>query len=158
MSVSAHRVTPRMGAAEIGAWRALLQAHAGLVKMLDSELEQTHGLALSSYEVLVRLDSAPQRRLRMCELAQSILLSRSGVTRLVDRLERDGLVAREECPHDARGAFAVLTDAGEERLRTARPTHIEGVRRHFLSHYAPAELEALRDLLGRLAGGEPTGC
>ena len=91
---TAERVAPTgLTSAESGAWRGLLRAHAGLVKALDAELERAHGLGLSSFEVLLRLDGAPERRMRMCDLAESVLLSRSGLTRLVDRLERDGFVA-----------------------------------------------------------------
>ena len=139
-------------AAELDAWRGLLRAHSALTKTLDAELEAEHALALSSYEVLLRLDAAEQRRMRMCDLAESVLLSRSGITRLVDRLERDGLVARDSCPADARGSFAVLTPAGALRLRSARATHIEGVRRHFLARFSAGELEVLAGLLVRLAG------
>jgi DNA-binding MarR family transcriptional regulator len=138
--------------AELDAWRGLLRAHSALTKTLDGELEAEHALALSSYEVLLRLEAADQRRMRMCDLAESVLLSRSPVTRLVDRLERDGLVARDSCAQDARGSFAVLTDAGGLRLRPARATHIDGVRRHFLMRFSAAELEALAGLLARLAG------
>src|SRR5688500_3663933 len=88
------------------AWRGLLRAHAAMVKRLDNDLEAAHGLALTSYEVLLRLDDAEGSKMRMCDVAESVLLSRSGLTRLVDRLERDGLVERVSCPDDARGAYA----------------------------------------------------
>lgn len=152
MSVSVPRAGRSLSASELGAWRGLLCAHAALTKTLDAELEQSHGVGLTSYEVLVRLDRAPGRRMRMCELADSVLLSRSGVTRLVDRLERDGLLAREECAADARGAFAVLTGAGEQLLAEARETHVEGVDRHFLSRFSAEELVALGELLARFRG------
>src|ERR1700736_32257 len=150
-------------AAESAAWRGLLRAHAGLVKALDGELEAAHGLGLSSYEVLLRLEGAAGRRRRMCELAESALLSRSGLTRLVDRLERDGFVAREECEHDARGSFAALTESGAEAVRDARATYITGVRRHFLARFSPAELDALRACWERLVeepspGSRPPAC
>src|SRR5258708_21489041 len=90
------------------AWRGLMRVHATLVKQLDAELEEQHGLPLTSYEVLLYLEGAEDRRMRMCDLASSILLSRSGLTRLVDRLERDGLIDRMYCQHDARGSYAVL--------------------------------------------------
>jgi DNA-binding MarR family transcriptional regulator len=144
-----------LSAAELDAWRALLRAHSALTKTLDAELEAEHALPLSSYEVLLRLDAAPERRMRMCDLAESVLLSRSGLTRLVDRLERDGLVARDSCTHDARGSFAVLSDAGALRLCSARATHIDGVRRHFLARFSPAELAALAELLARLVDETP---
>ncbi len=136
---------------ELLAWRGLLRAHAALTKALDAELEAAHGLALSSYEVLTYLDDADGRRMRMCDLASTALLSRSGLTRLVDRLERDGLIARASCHDDARGAYAVLTDAGAAKLRAARTTHLAGVREHFLSRFGADELEVLGAAWGRLS-------
>jgi DNA-binding MarR family transcriptional regulator len=160
MSTAARTRAPGgLSAAELGAWRGLLRAHAALVKALDGELERSHGLALSSFEVLARLDAAPARRMRMCDLASSALLSRSGLTRLVDRLERDGYVARDSCADDARGSFAVLTQSGAQIVSEARATHIEGVRRHFLDRFSARELDGLRGYLERLAEGSPeTGC
>ena len=98
---------------ELRAWRGLLRAHAALTKALDNQLEAGHGLPLMSYEVLMQLADADDRRMRMRDLASSVILSRSGLTRLVDRLEADGLLRRESCSSDARGAFAVLTDTGQ---------------------------------------------
>ncbi len=129
--------------AELGAWRGLLRVHSALVKALDAELIATHGLPLTSYEVLINLQAAPDHRRRMAELADGVLLSRSGTTRLVDRLERDGLLERDTCDSDGRGCFAVLTDRGEELLAKARATHLEGVRERFLRHFEPAELEQM---------------
>jgi DNA-binding MarR family transcriptional regulator len=151
MSTAERLARAGLTAAESGAWRGLLRAHAGLVKALDGELEAAHGLGLNSYEVLLRLEGAPGRRLRMCELAESALLSRSGLTRLVDRLEREGFVAREDCEHDARGSFAALTESGERAVRDARATYIAGVRRHFLARFSARELDALRACWERLA-------
>src|SRR5919106_6003572 len=119
---------------ELDAWRGLLRAHRDVVARLDAELEREQGLPLSSYEVLISLADAPGGRLRMGELAGALLLSRSGLTRLVDRLERQGMVERERCEDDARGYFAVITAAGRDRLLSARPAHLAGVRRHFLEH------------------------
>jgi DNA-binding MarR family transcriptional regulator len=130
-------------ATELGAWRGLLRVHTALVRELDAELDAAHGLPLSSYDVLIYLQSAPGRRLRMAELADSVLLSRSGVTRLVDRLEREGLLVRDACESDGRGLFAVLTDKGEELLAKARPTHLAGVRERFLRHFSENELRTL---------------
>src|SRR5215216_1466706 len=125
---------------ELGAWRGLLRVHSALVKALDAELLATHVLPLTSYEVLINLQAAPGRRRRMAELADGVLLSRSGTTRLVDRLERDGLLVRDTCDSDGRGCFAVLTDRGEEVLSLARATHLEGVRERFLRHFSQDEL------------------
>src|SRR4051794_7109387 len=105
------------------AWRTFLQAHARLFRRLDEELRQEHGLSLPEYEALMQIGRSPGRRVRMSQLAQQVLLSKSGVTRLIDRLVADGFVERSACSHDARGAEAVLTDAGLERLRSAAGTH-----------------------------------
>lgn len=131
---------------ELGAWRGLLRVHSRLVKALDAELVAEHGLALTSYEVLLHLADAPDGKMRMHDLAASVLLSRSGLTRLVDRLERDELLTRKACDSDARGAYAVLTDAGRRKLATARRTHLAGVRRHFLDLLDDGELDQLGDV------------
>lgn len=138
---------------ELGAWRGLLRAHASLVKRLDAEIESAHGMALNQYELLLWLEQAPDNRMRMCELADSVLLSRSGLTRLIDRMVRDGLVGRVTCEQDARGTFAELTPLGHERLQEARRTHLAGVREHFLGHFDEAELAALADYWERVAPG-----
>jgi len=137
--------------AELGAWRGLLRAHGCLAKRLDAELEQAHRLPMSSYEVLNHLQGASGERMRMCELAEQAQLSRSGLTRLVDRLERDGLLIRCSCNHDARGAYACLTDRGRERLQEARVTHLAVVREQFLSHFSEGELETLASMWERIA-------
>src|SRR3954454_22328736 len=111
--------TPELSAAELAVWRGFLRVHAALAKQLDAELDAAHGLPLSSYEVLINLQAAPDRRLRMADRADRALLSRSGMTRRVDRLERQGLLARDTCVSDARGCFAVLTEAGAEWLAKA---------------------------------------
>jgi DNA-binding MarR family transcriptional regulator len=135
---------------ELGAWRNLLRVHSTLTRDLDEELRRAHGLPLTSYDVLVNLESAPDRRMRMSELADAVLLSRSGLTRLVERLERDGLLSRADCPGDARGSFAVLTDLGMKRLAEARKTHLRGVRERFLGVFSDDELELLGELWGRV--------
>ncbi len=128
-----------------------MRAHACLAKRLDSELEHAHGLPMTSYEVLVHLGAASEGRMRMCDLAESAQLSRSGLTRLVDRLERDRLLERCSCDHDARGSYACLTDAGRVRLEAARCTHLAVVREHFFSHFSEGELDALADMWQRIA-------
>src|SRR3954464_15730441 len=127
-------------APELGAWRGLLRVHSALVKALDAELLAAHSLPLTSYEVLINLQAAPGRRRRMAELADGVLLSRSGMTRLVDRLEREGLLERDACTDDGRGTFAVVTDRGEGHLDDARRTHLDGVRDRFVRHFGPDEL------------------
>lgn len=116
----------------LGAWRAFIHANARLQRRLDEDLQAGHGISLAEYDALLQLVRAPDRRLRMSALAERVLLSRSGITRLVDRLETAGMVARSACVSDARGAEASLTKAGLERLRAASQTHLDGVRRYFL--------------------------
>ena len=149
-------MTPALTAPEQAAWRSFLRAHATLVRRLEGELVAEHDLPLPSYDVLVQLSEAPGRRLRMTELADRVLLSRSGLTRLVDRLVRDGLVERQACPDDARGTLAVLTDAGLDRLRTAWPTHLRGVAAH-LGRLSPAEVEQLTLLMAKLVPEPSSG-
>jgi DNA-binding MarR family transcriptional regulator len=138
---------------ELGAWRGLLRVHSALVKALDAELLAGHELPLTSYEVLINLQAAPDKRRRMAELADGVLLSRSGMTRLVDRLEREGLLVRDACVSDGRGTFAVLTDKGEALLSEARRTHLDGVRERFLKHFERDELTQLATLWNRVVPG-----
>jgi DNA-binding MarR family transcriptional regulator len=136
---------------ELRAWRGLLRAHACLAKRLDAALESSHRLPLSSYEVLHHLEDSSGGRMRMCDLAEQAQLSRSGLTRLVDRLEREELLERCSCEHDARGSFACLTDDGRERLEEARVTHLAVVREHFFSRFSEVELSVLADMCERIA-------
>ena len=138
---------------ELRAWRGLLRAHACLAKRLDAELERSHGLPMSSYEVLHHLEEANTGRIRMCDLAEQAQLSRSGLTRLVDRLARDGLIERCSCSHDARGSYACLTETGRERLAEARGTHLAVIRSQFFSHFSEQELSVLADMWERIAPG-----
>jgi DNA-binding MarR family transcriptional regulator len=145
------------------AWRGLLRAHACLAKRLDAALDQAHGLPLTSYEVLDRLDDSSGGRMRMCELAEQAQLSRSGLTRLVDRLEREQLIERCSCEQDARGSFACLTEAGRQRLADARVTHLAVVREQFFSRFSELELSLLADMCQRVApcngnGADSAGC
>jgi DNA-binding MarR family transcriptional regulator len=135
---------------ERGAWIGFLRAHHVLVGELDDELRRAHDLPLTSFDVLVQLDLSDEGQLRMSELADAVLLSRSGLTRLVERLESKGLLERRECTEDARGAYAVLTDTGRERLAEARTTHLSGVRRLFLERFDEKELESLGGLWQRV--------
>lgn len=136
--------------AELAAWKGFVRVHTALARRLDNELEAAHGLSLSSFEVLKALRCSPEGRLRMADLAEHALLSRSGMTRLVDRLERQGLLTRCQCSDDARGCFAVLSEAGAALVDRARPTHLESVRAGFLSHLAPDELERLAAIFERM--------
>ena len=142
---------------ELGAWKGFLRTHAVMSRRLDAELIAEHGLPLSSYEVLLYLADSPRGAMRMAELADSVLLSRSGLTRLVDRLERDALVRREACPGDARGLNAVITDKGRKRFAKARRTHLDGVRRLFLDRLTHAEMDELGALWSRLGGDGEDG-
>jgi DNA-binding MarR family transcriptional regulator len=133
----------RLSAEELAAWRGFLRVQSALFRDLDAELTAAHDLPLRSYEVLLLLQDAPERRLRMSDLSRSVLLSPSGMTRLVDRLQREGLVGRERCAEDGRGYYAVLTEAGGRRLREARATHLAGVRRLFLDRLCADDLRRL---------------
>jgi DNA-binding MarR family transcriptional regulator len=135
---------------ELAAWRGLLRAHSELVRTLDAELAREHDMPLSTYEVLLYLNDSDDGRMRMSELADSVLLSRSGLTRLVDRLEREGLLRRERCESDARGLFAEITDEGRRVFGEARATHLDGVRRLFLDRFTRDELRAIGELWKKL--------
>jgi DNA-binding MarR family transcriptional regulator len=119
--------------ARLAPWRAFMRAQAHVSRRLDEDLRAEHGLSLQEYVALLFLAEAPDRRLRMGRLADSLTLSKSGATRLIDRLVDDGLVARVTCSSDLRGAEAALTEAGLNRLRTAAPTHLRGIADYFLS-------------------------
>lgn len=135
----------------LGAWRAFLEAHARVARRLDDELRAEHGISLAEYDALLQLARAPGRRLRMNQLADRVILSRSGITRLVDRLEAAGLVARTSCSTDARGAEAHLTEAGLERLRQAARTHLAGIERYFVAVVDPLDLPAIERALAAVA-------
>jgi DNA-binding MarR family transcriptional regulator len=137
--------------AQLAAWIAFLQAHALTVENLARELREHEDLPLAWYDVLVQLHHAPDGRLRMQELADAVLLSKSGVTRLVDRMERAGLVERARCTDDRRGTFAGLTAAGRQRLRETAPTHLRGIAEHFASQLDDEEAAVLERLLLRIA-------
>ena len=145
---------PRSGPTreQLAAWRSFLRAHAAITRALEAELVTEQDLSLASYDVLVQLAEAPGRRLRMTELADAVLLSRSGVTRLVDRLEKAGLVSRCRVEGDGRGVAATLTDAGISRLRTASRTHLRGVAQHFVAQLDESDLRVLERISRRLAG------
>ncbi|MFP3961307.1 MarR family winged helix-turn-helix transcriptional regulator [Actinomadura fulvescens] len=140
-----------ISAAELIVWRTLLRAQVQISRRLQADLLADHDLALASYDVLMHLGEAPEGRLRMNDLADRVLLSRSGLTRLVDRLQREGLVCRETCSSDARGLFAVLTPAGRARLAAATPTYQRGVRDYVLSRLDEEDLRQFAQILDKLA-------
>jgi DNA-binding MarR family transcriptional regulator len=144
-----------LSAAEMAAWHALIRSHARVVRILEAELDSEHALSLPAYEVLAHLSDAPERRLRMSDLAACAVLTPSGLTRLVDKLAQEGMVERARCGADARVVYAVLTDAGAERLREAYPTHLRGVRQHYVDRLDAEQLAAVAAALGPLAGPCP---
>jgi DNA-binding MarR family transcriptional regulator len=136
---------------ESRAWVGLLHAHASMVKQLDTELIAAHGLSLSAFEVLWRVAAADHGRLRMTELAELVLLSPSGLSRLVDRLEAEKMIDRVACPEDGRAINATITELGRTKLAESQATHFEGIRRRFLSNFSEAEVGQLADFWLRLA-------
>ena len=141
--------TDTLSLQELAAWRGMLEANAQVMRELDAQMQSEHGLSASAYEVLMFLDDAPEHRMRMSDIADRVLLSRSGCTRLVDRLVRQGYVSRCAANDDGRGLYAQLTDAGLEKIRAARVTHHEGIRRFFLDHLTATDQIALGDIWSR---------
>ncbi len=139
------------------AWRSYLQSHATIVRMLDAELISEHGITTRDYEVLLYLAQSDGRRLPMSALAESTMLTRSGITRLVDGLVADGFIERVSCPKDARVSYAQLTDQGFAKLRDAGCTHVGSIHRLFLEHFDATETGQLAALLGRLPGAQRGG-
>jgi DNA-binding MarR family transcriptional regulator len=146
---------------QVETWQSLVQAHAAIMGRLEQEMEAELGLPLRWYEVLLHLSRSPGGRLRMQDLACVVLQSKSGLSRLVDRMHSAGLVNRQSCPGDRRGVYAVMTPAGRSRFRQAAPLHVRGIERHFGRHLAPGQAVALRSLLdgllAELAGDGETG-
>ena len=153
---------PQIDEPHLAAWRVFLRAHATVIDAIERDLMAAGVAALSSYDVLIELLEAPQRRLRMAELARRVVLSRSGLTRLVDRLEDDGLLTREGATEDRRGAYAVLTDAGYQTVRRAWPVYARSIQTHFAARLSQEEAATLTVLLERMTrdeapAGEPGG-
>ncbi len=144
--------TPGLEGTELAAWRSYLQSHALILRELDADLLAAQGMTTRDYQVLLYLSKEPDRRLAMSALAERTMLTRSGITRLVDGLVSAGLVERIACPSDARVSYAGLTDTGYQQLREAGCTHIAGIRRLFLEHFSEEEVTQLAVLLGRLPG------
>jgi DNA-binding MarR family transcriptional regulator len=145
-------VADRLTDEEMEAWQALLHAHEAIVRRLDAELREGHGLGMSEYDVLLRLARAAGRTLRMSDLADRIMFSPSGLTRVVDRLSAEGLVARRRDPADARVVLAELTSSGRERLKAAARTHLRGIRQHFTGRLTSAQLRDVARALQVITG------
>jgi DNA-binding MarR family transcriptional regulator len=139
------------------AWISFLQAHGTITRALNSELVAAHGLTLNDYEVLLRLAQTPDRRLRRVDLAERVLLTASGITRLLEGLEEHGFVGKASCSSDGRVVYAELTDEGYEKLRAASRTHLDGIDRLYAGRFDGDELETLADLLGRLTAAGDVG-
>jgi DNA-binding MarR family transcriptional regulator len=142
----------------VRAFASLLRAHASATRRLNALLMADHGLTLSDYEVLLRLSWAEDRRMRRVDLAEDVLLTASGITRLLDGLEKAGYVERGTCDSDRRVVYAVLTDSGLDKVREASTSHFAQVDALFAERFAEAELETVGDLLARLGGSDPRDC
>jgi DNA-binding MarR family transcriptional regulator len=145
-------VADRLSPLELDAWQALLHAHHQITRTLDAELRKEHGISFGDYDVLLRLARAPERRLRMSELARRVMISPSGLTRVVDGLVEEGLVERQRAPDDARVVYARLTDAGHTRVRRAAQTHLRGIREHFTGRLSETQLRQVASALQVITG------
>lgn len=134
----------------LDAWVSFLRSHAAITRELSGQLQREHGLTLNDYEVLLHLSHAEGGRLRRVDLAESVLLTASGVTRLLEGLERAGYVCKETCAADARVSYAKLTERGRAKLRAAASTHLRGIDELFNGRYSGSELATLAELLARL--------
>src|SRR4051794_3748793 len=143
-------MTEKIDEFHLAAWRVFLNSHARVIELIEKELQKAEQVPLSSYDVLVALSEAPDRRLRLHELARRVVLSRSGLTRLVDRLENEELLYRERAGDDRRGAYAVLSEKGFEALRRAWPIYAQGIIRHFTTYLTDEETTILTTALTRI--------
>jgi DNA-binding MarR family transcriptional regulator len=148
--MSATTTTPPLSPPHLKAWVSFLRAHAAITRELSAQLQREHGLTLNDYEVLLHLSHAEGGRMRRVDLAQQILLTASGITRLLEGLERSGFVCKDSCPSDARVSYAKLTDTGAAKLKEAAKTHLQDIDDLFLSRYSGSELATLGELLARL--------
>jgi DNA-binding MarR family transcriptional regulator len=140
-------------AEELSAWLNLIQSYEAVAAGLEGTLERANGLSLPEHEVLVRLSEAPEGRLRMLDLTNLVLLSKSGVTRLIDRMEREGLVGRQACQTDRRVVYAAITPKGRTVLQEATPAFLAGIEQHFARHLSEADVRTLRRVLRKLLVG-----
>jgi DNA-binding MarR family transcriptional regulator len=155
--MSAVLETSRLEGVALEAWRSYLQSHASIVRELDAELVAAHGMTTRDYEVLLYLAQSDDLKLPMSALSERTMLTRSGITRLVDGLVDGGMIERVSCESDARVSYARLTPAGYEKLRQAGCTHVKSIERLFLAHFTPEEVEQLSSLLSRLPGARLEG-
>ena len=135
---------------QLEAWVSFLRAHAAITRELSAQLQGEHDLTLNDYEVLLHLSRAEDGRMRRVDLAEKVVLTASGITRLLEGLERAGFVCKESCAADARVSYAALTAEGRAKLHAAAETHLRGIEELFVSRYSGSELTALAELLGRL--------
>jgi DNA-binding MarR family transcriptional regulator len=157
MAMTAVQISSRLDGVSLQAWRSYLQSHASILRELDAELLADHDMTARDYEVLLYLSQADGRRLPMSALSERTMLTRSGITRLIDGLVGTGLIERVSCQSDARISYARLTDAGFEKLARAGCTHVASIQRLFLKNFSEAELEQLAGLLARLPGTHAGG-
>ena len=143
-------MTEKLDELHLSAWRAFITAHALLIDAIDRELAQAGRVSLQWYDVLIELYEAPDRRLRMSELARKVVLTKSTVSRLVDRLEKEGLLERQNAPTDGRGAYAVLTEKGVQALREAWSVYASGIRTYFAQHLTADEASALSAVMQKM--------
>src|SRR2546423_3319622 len=144
---------------QLDAWVSFLRSHAAITRELSAQLQREHGLTLNDYEVLLHLSHADGGRMRRVDLAQRILLTASGITRLLEGLERSGFVCKHACESDARVSYAKLTDEGRQKLSDASVTHLRGIDELFLGRYSGSELATLAELLSRLpVTGRSSAC
>jgi DNA-binding MarR family transcriptional regulator len=148
------RSSSRAGERAPDAWVKLLRGHATLTRQMDAALREQHGLSLNEFEILLQLWRAGDERLRRVDLAERLLITQGGITRLLAGLESRGLVERRSCDEDARVVYSVLTSAGERKLRSARGAHLADVERLFSDRFSEPELEQLAGLLSRLEDGD----
>jgi DNA-binding MarR family transcriptional regulator len=152
------QVLSPQASAELSVWAQLLRGHSGLTRELSAKLLEEHGLTINDFEVLLVLYRAEDRQMRRVDLADAVVLSPSGITRLLEGLQKQGYVEKRSCDTDARVSYAGLTDAGEAKLRRASDSHQEAIRSTFSEIYTERELETLSELLSRLPGAESLPC
>ncbi|WP_261304247.1 MarR family winged helix-turn-helix transcriptional regulator [Paenibacillus andongensis] len=133
----------RLSEKELAAWRLFIKAHAKIIESIEQDLAEQKKVPLTTYDVLIALFEAPDHRLRFIELNRKVVLSKSGLTRLIDRLERDGLIQREKSEEDRRGSNAVLTNEGEKQLRKAWPVYAMGIKQYFAEPLSDGEVQDL---------------